>query len=80
MRMTGSASGVEVQGPATARSGEILHDSALELVAGLHRLVREERHDVLDARRRLQRALDAGETPDFLESTRGVREAQWRVT
>jgi malate synthase len=80
MRMTSAATGVEIQGPATARSGEILHAGALELVAGLHRLVRETRRDVLDARRRRQRALDAGETPDFLAATRGVREAEWRVT
>ena len=72
--------GVEVGGPGTERGAEVLTPAALELVAALHRRMREARDDILEARRRRRIALDSGELPDFLPETRGVRDAPWRVT
>ncbi len=71
--------GVEVLGPAEPRFDEILTDEALAFVAGLQREFGGRRAELLEARAERQARLDEGERPDFLEATRSVREADWRV-
>ena len=71
--------GVEVLGPAEPRFDEILTDEALAFVAGLQREFGGRRAELLEARAERQVRLDEGERPDFLEATRSVREAEWRV-
>jgi len=71
--------GVEVLGPAEAGFDEILTDEALAFVAGLQREFGARRVDLLEARAERQTRLDEGERPDFLEATRHVRDADWRV-
>jgi malate synthase len=57
----------------------VLTPQAFELVVALHREFRDRREDLLLARAERQKRIDAGELPDFLESTRSVREGDWRV-
>ena len=71
--------GVEVLGPAEPRFDEILTDEALAFVAGLQREFGGRLDELLEARAERQVRLDEGERPDFLEATRSVREAEWRV-
>ena len=71
--------GVEVLGPAEAGFDEILTDQALAFVAGLQREFGARRVELLEARAERQTRLDEGERPDFLEATRHVRDADWRV-
>jgi malate synthase len=71
--------GVEVLGAGDGRRGEILTPEALDFVAGLHREFEPRRSDLLAARTERQQRLDAGERPDFLDTTRSVRDADWRV-
>jgi len=71
--------GVEVSGPTEPRFDEILTDEALAFVAGLQREFGGRRAELLDARAERQARLDDGERPAFLEATRSVREADWRV-
>src|SRR5262249_55434957 len=53
---------------------------ALSLVSRLQRELGSRRRELLAARAQRQVRLDAGELPDFLESTRGIREDRsWRV-
>jgi len=61
------------------RERDVLTADALEFVTRLHRELNPTRLALLERRRERQRALDAGERPDFLADTRGVREAAWRV-
>jgi malate synthase len=70
---------VEVRGPAGDRFDEILTDDALAFLAGLHHEFDARRYALLSARDERQRRLDNGERPDFLESTREVRESEWAV-
>jgi malate synthase len=72
--------GVEVLEPVEGRSAEILTEDALSFVAGLQREFGARRIELLNARSERQHRLDAGERPDFLESTRATRDADWRVT
>jgi malate synthase len=72
--------GVDVTGPVEGRAKEVLSAEAMAFVASLHREFSARREELLGARYERQAALDAGERPDFLEGTRGVREdASWRV-
>lgn len=77
---------------ATERSGEIrvlgkdlpesdlvLSTEALEFVARLHRAFDPTRQALLGARERRQLFLDAGGSLNFLDETRHVRDAAWRV-
>jgi malate synthase len=57
----------------------VLTTEALELVALLEREFAGRRHELLAARGERQQRIAAGELPDFLEETRGVREGEWRV-
>jgi malate synthase len=57
----------------------VLTREALDLVVALHREFRDRREDLLLARAERQKRIDAGELPDFLESTRSIREGDWRV-
>ena len=71
--------GVEVLAPVAPEHGHILSDDALKFVAGLEREFRERRATILAARTERAARLAAGERPDFLPETAGVRAADWRV-
>jgi malate synthase len=61
------------------RFDEILTDEALAFLAGLQREFGGRRDRLLGARAERQTRFDEGERPDFLEATRHVRAADWRV-
>jgi malate synthase len=71
--------GVQVLGPAEPGFDEILTDEALAFVAGLQREFGWRRLELLAARAERQQRLDEGERPGFLEATRSIRDADWRV-
>jgi malate synthase len=60
---------------------EVLGDSnARALLTKLHERFEPRRRELLAARAARQQRLDAGELPDFLESTRDVREGDWKIS
>ncbi len=71
--------GVDILGPVQPGYEEILTPEALNFIAGLARTYTRRVSEVLDARRQRQALFDAGERPDFLESTKSVREREWTV-
>jgi malate synthase len=70
---------IQVLGGAVERSEEILTPAALEFVADLHARFAARRDELVAAR--AERRAEAARTGrlDFLESTREVRESEWRV-
>ena len=70
---------LRITGPVNAAFGEILSDEALGFIAALAREFTPRIEQALAAREERQQAIDGGEMPDFLESTRKVRESEWRV-
>jgi malate synthase len=74
-----AGSPVEILGPRIERSAEVLTPLALQLLASLHRRFDARRLELLAARARRQRELDAGALPDFLPETAEVRAGDWRV-
>jgi malate synthase len=77
--MAGFGKGVEVLAPVTGRYEEVLTAEAVAFVVGLQRAFNARRKELLAARVVRQARLDAGERPDFLKETRGVRESEWTV-
>jgi malate synthase len=71
--------GVEFLAPLTGRFAEVLTADAVAFVVGLQRAFNALRKELLAARVERQKRLDAGERPDFLPETRGVRESEWTV-
>ncbi|MBP6595403.1 MAG: malate synthase A, partial [Candidatus Obscuribacter sp.] len=58
---------------------QILTADAKKFLFALHRKFNPTRQDLLAARSKRQVEIDNGAMPDFLTSTKGVRESQWQV-
>ncbi len=72
--------GVEINGAITTEFAEILTPEALAFLAKLNRTFNTRRKDLLQARADRQKRIDSGELPDFLESTKSIREDNsWKV-
>src|SRR5688572_13868086 len=71
--------GVAISGAITPAFGEILSPEALAFIAKLHRKFESRRQELLAARAARQEEFDAGAAPDFLESTKKIRESDWLI-
>lgn len=71
--------GVEVTGAYRPEFAEILTPEALQLVADLHRHFEATRLDLLQLRKDREKAIDAGQLPDFLPETLEIRTGEWTV-
>jgi malate synthase len=72
-------SGLVIRGPIQAGYADILTPEACAFLAGLFREFEPRRQELLRRRDARQAELDSGVLPDFLPSTRAVREAPWKV-
>src|SRR5271165_605478 len=72
-------SGLEIRGPVPLQYAEILTPEACSFLAGLFRAFESRRAEILRRRVERQAELDSGSLPDFLPSTKSVREGSWRV-
>ncbi len=70
---------LRVMGPNIPGQDEILTPDACAFIAGLSRAFAPRVDELLQLRREKQAAWDAGESLDFLPSTREVRDASWVV-
>src|SRR5579859_529174 len=80
--MTSSASapaGVEIKGPIDSQAAEILTPEAMQFLARLSREFEPVRQNLLARRGERQKEIDAGVMPDFLSSTKQIREGDWKV-
>jgi len=71
--------GIEIHGPVSEERAEILSPAALHFVAALSRQFEHTRQSLLMAREQRQQELKAGKMPDFLPTTKHVRESEWKV-
>jgi len=74
-----TTSGLEIHAPLDSEFADILTDEACQFLTELARAFEPRRQELLARRVERQQRLDAGERPDFLPETRGVREAAWTV-
>lgn len=71
--------GLEIRGPMKPGYEEILTPEACRFVAGLVEKFQLRRAELLAKRVERQRAIDAGQLPDFLPETAAIRGGDWRV-
>jgi malate synthase len=71
--------GVELLAPVPEHAAHILTPAALGFVADLHRNFNDRRVQLLSKRQERQKAINAGQMPDFLPETREIREGVWTV-
>jgi len=74
-----SAAKLEIRGPAVPGGARVLTDDALAFVAELARRFEPARRELLARRAERQRAITAGERPQFLAETAVVRSGDWQV-
>jgi malate synthase len=72
-------SGLEIRGPLNPGFSDILTPEACAFLAGLFRAFEPRRQELLSARVARQAELDSGILPDFLASTKSVRDGAWKV-
>jgi malate synthase len=72
-------SGLEIRGPIPPQYAGILTPEACAFLVALFRKFDSRRQELLRARAALQLELDSGVLPDFLASTRSIREGAWKV-
>ncbi|HVZ83565.1 MAG TPA: malate synthase A [Terracidiphilus sp.] len=70
---------VEATDTIPAELSEILAPEALEFLAQLHVRFEHERRTLLRRRQERQKAIDAGEFPDFLPETQWIRDSEWHA-
>src|SRR4051812_38763289 len=71
--------GLEIVGPMNPRYAEILSPEACRFLAGLCSTFGSRRLELLAHRVERQRAIDAGQLPNFLAETASIRRGDWRV-
>src|ERR1700757_4680055 len=74
-----SPRGVQILASSHPAQERVLTPAALEFIVELQRRFNPRRVELLAARAERQKRLDAGEKPDFLPETRGIRESEWTV-
>jgi malate synthase len=74
-----SAAHAHITGPVNAAFAGILSARALDFIAALAGKFTPQIEQALAARDERQQAIDNGEMPDFLDTTREIRESDWRV-
>lgn len=72
-----SVQGLEILAPVTPEYSQILTDEALAFVIKLQRQFNARRLQLLAARVKRQKQIDAGQLPDFLPETKAIREGDW---
>ncbi len=71
--------GLEVRGRVTAEYREVLTEEAMSFVADLVQRFQPQLAALMEKRVAFQARMDAGELPDFLPETKGIREGDWKI-
>jgi len=71
--------GFQLLAPLPEESERVLNPEALVFLARLERKFRDRRAELLQRREEIQRQLDVGWRPSFLEETAGLRSRDWKV-
>jgi malate synthase len=70
---------ISIEAPVHPDAEAILTPEALRFLTELHHRFDARRHDLLEKRAVRQKAIDAGQLPDFLSETESIRKADWKA-
>ena len=77
--MTTHTEAIRITGQPTESQSSVLTPQAIEFLLALHMRFEPTRQSLLEERKQRQARLDAGEKPQFRESTQSVRDGSWKV-
>ena len=66
-------------GKTVSRYDEILSDEALQFVQEIHEEFKYKRLELLDKRKKRQKAINSGAKLDFLKETKKIRDKEWKI-
>ena len=70
---------IKINGKILPRYGEILSEEALKFVQEIHEQFNKSRLELLNERKKRQKAIDNGGKLDFAEETKKIRESNWKI-
>ena len=70
---------IKINGKILSRYDEIISEEALSFIRELHQQFNEKRLNLLNERKKRQKAIDEGEKLDFLNETKKIRENDWKI-
>ena len=70
---------IKINGKILPRYGEILSEEALKFVQEIHEQFNKSRLELLNERKKRQKAIDNGGKLDFAEETKKIRECNWKI-
>src|ERR1700686_2262874 len=79
MTMPRSELAISIEAPSHPDAEAVLTPDALRFLTELHHRFDARRLELLDKRAVRQKAIDAGQLPDFLPETESIRKAEWKA-
>jgi len=70
---------IKINGKILFRYQEILSDKALQFVQEIHKQFNSIRLELLNERKKRQKAIDNGHKLDFLNETKKIRDTEWKI-
>tara|TARA_Y100000590_G_scaffold401933_1_gene487185 strand:- start:1361 stop:2971 length:1611 start_codon:yes stop_codon:yes gene_type:complete len=70
---------IKISGKILSRYDEIISSEALEFIQEIHEKFNKKRLELLNERKKRQKAIDDGAKLDFLDETKKIRESEWKV-
>ena len=70
---------ISIEAPAHPDAQTVLTPEALRFLTELHHRFDARRRELLEKRAVRQKAIDAGQLPDFLPETESIRKADWKA-
>ena len=70
---------IKISGKILSRYGEIISNEALQFVQEIHERFNNTRLELLNERKKRQKAIDNGHKLDFLNETKKIRDADWKI-
>ena len=70
---------IKISGKILSRYDEIISEKALEFVQEIHERFNETRMELLNERKKRQKAIDNGNKLDFLDETKKNRNSDWKI-
>ena len=70
---------IKINGDILSKYSEIISDNALQFVKEIHEKFNSKRLELLNERKKRQKAIDGGDKLDFLDETKKIRDSDWKI-
>ena len=70
---------IKISGKILSRYGEIISNEALQFVQEIHERFNNTRLELLNERKKRQKAVDNGNKLDFFNETKKIRDDEWKI-